>query len=71
MMTAAEFRSIREHIGLLRRELALALRVSVQAVQNWDSGRQKPPGPVEVVMSAAYEIPAVAARLRKLARAPE
>jgi DNA-binding transcriptional regulator YiaG len=68
-MTGPEFQNIRHQIKLTMPELARALRVTVQAVQNWDAGRRSAPGPVVVVMRAAHEIPAMAARLRRLAKA--
>jgi DNA-binding transcriptional regulator YiaG len=67
-MTGPEFQDIRHQLKLTMPELARALRVTVQAVQNWDAGRRCAPGPVQLVMRAAHDIPAMRARLRRLAK---
>jgi len=71
-MQSEEFQKIRtDSLKLTMPQLARALRVTVQDVQNWDSGRQAPPGPVQVVMRAAIDIPALRTRLRRLSKLDE
>jgi transcriptional regulator with XRE-family HTH domain len=67
-MVMTRFRDIRiEMLCLTNRELAQALRVTVQAVQNWDAGRQPPPGPVAALMECAASNPQLCLQLRALA----
>jgi DNA-binding XRE family transcriptional regulator len=67
-MKASRFRRIRiKRLDLTRRELAQALRVTVQAVQNWDAGRQRPPGPVAALMECAESNVQLCFQLRALA----
>ncbi|PHP52743.1 hypothetical protein BW737_007810 [Actinomyces ruminis] len=43
IMYSGEFRVVREHLGLSRREIAELLAVSEGTVQNWEKGKYTPP----------------------------
>ena len=42
-MRSGEIRTVREHLGLSRRELSQLLQVSETTVQNWEKGKYPPP----------------------------
>lgn len=42
-MRSGEIRTVREHLGLSRRELSQLLQVSEATVQNWEKGKYPPP----------------------------
>lgn len=55
-MYGGEFRTIREYLGLSRREMAELLDVSEGTIQNWEKGKYTPPPGVaaEVSQLEAY-----------------
>lgn len=65
-MKASTFRRISKLIGLTAAELAAALGVTVQTINNYSSGRSPVAGPVALIMHWADEDNATRGKLRGL-----
>jgi DNA-binding transcriptional regulator YiaG len=50
VMPADEFKSARQELGLLQRELAARLEVTIDAIKQYESGRRKIKGPARALI---------------------
>jgi DNA-binding transcriptional regulator YiaG len=54
-MTPTDFRTIRNEAALTQSGLAARLRVTLRAVQQWESGERNVSGPVSLLMELLRE----------------